>query len=226
LDKINKKLDITVISINYNNFFDTWGKQWIDTILQTNPQPVKVLLVTDKFYDIPKNFDQLVLEPNLPMVTYFNEGIKTIKTEWTAIHGLDDLFDIDAFEYFESDADCYSFPHKTAGMRTDTVIAQKEHYSEIFLKDFNPMWGGFFHKTKLLKEIPLRNYGYFDWIHFCEMAYFQKKVEFSDKSRTTWIRHPKAHSQVSNSLYGDEIHTFRNRLCQGLIKKGIPENDH
>lgn len=214
-------LNIATVTSCYNDYWDLFGAQWLATVAACDPQPVQVILVTDAPRDAPDWVTQISCEDR-HMGMMLNEGVKHVTTEWVHHHGIDDLLAEDAYTDVETAADVISFPHLYGGGMSGLAQYQGG-FETMWQMRNNPMLGGFFHRTQVLRDIPYRRYGWCDEAHFCEMSYFHKSLHVTDRPRSIWIRHPRAHSISSNAAYQDEVNAFKGRLAAGLIQMGVPE---
>jgi len=214
-------LNVTTITSCYNDYWDLFGAQWLNTVAACDPQPVQVILVTDAPRDAPDWVTQIPCDDR-HMGMMLNEGVKHVTTEWVHHHGVDDLLIEDAYTDVETDADVIAFPHLLGG--TQQGLAQYQGgYETMWQLPHNPMLGGFFHRTRLLQEIPYRRFGWCDEANFCELAWFGKTLHVTDRPRSVWVRHDRAHAMFGNPAYTEEMNGFKGRLAAGLIQKGVPE---
>ena len=207
----------------YGNYWDNWGKRWLENLESLSTQPDRIMLLSDDKKDVPSWVENIVLGRR-HMSQYANVGAQLAETDWICWHGLDDLYLDNAFTPFDESGDVYSYPHILGGIR-EGMAQYVGGYETMYNLQHNPMLGGFFHRRHLILEIPYRRYGYMDEVQFCEMAWFNKKVVFNDVPRSIWYRHDNAHAMWHNQPFLDEANAFKQRLTQGLIEKGVPELD-
>lgn len=214
-------VDIAIVTSAWGDYWDRFGAQWIATIEGVDPQPTQVILVTPTIRPAP-SWVQQVLHDDLHMGMMLNAGVTAVEATWVHHHGLDDLLLVGAYEPVHTSADCISFPHLYGG-DLNGVAAYSGGYEEMYLLGNNPMLGGFFHRTQLLREMPYRRLGYCDEAHFAEMAWFGKSIAVTAVPRSIWVRHPDAHSYNANHMFQVEVNAFKQRLVHGLVQMGVAE---
>lgn len=216
-------LDVAVVTSCYGDggYWDMFGDQWLGTIAATDPQPTQVILVTDTPRPVPSWVTQVPCTDR-HMGMMLNEGVKHVTATWVHHHGIDDLLMIDAYTDIDTDADVINYPHVYGGMMSG-LAQYRGGFEEMWRLPNNPMLGGFFHRTQVLRDIPYRRFGWCDEAHFCEMAYFGKQLHVTDRPRSVWVRHPAAHSINGNQAFQDEVNAFKARLEAGLVRMGEPE---
>jgi hypothetical protein len=214
---------ICVMSIAYGNYWDNWGKRWLENLESLSTQPDRIMLLSDEKKNVPAWVENIAIGDR-HMSQYANVGANLADTEWIVWHGLDDLYLDDAFLPFDESGDVFSYPHILGGI-VQGIAQYSGQYETMYNLDWNPMLGGFFHRRSLVLEIPYRKYGYMDEVQFCEMAWFNKKVVFDDKPRSIWYRHDNAHAMWHNEVFRNEANDFKYKLRNGQIEKGVPELD-
>lgn len=211
--------NIGIVSIAYGDYFERYGQQWINTLEEADCK--QVILVSDTRVSVP-SFVKLIVKECDSMALYFRTGHEFLETAWVFNLGLDDLLLPGALDPIESDADVYGWPAEYRGLRSGSAT-YGGGFENMPNLDWNPMVGGWAYRSDLLREIPFRDYLYFDEVHFCELSYFGKTIEYSTRPRSTWLRHEGAHSMYANRQASEEVRQFRARLRAGLIEKGVPE---
>lgn len=216
-------LDIAIVTSCYGDggYWDLFGDQWLSTVAACDPQPSQVILVTDTPWHVPSWVTQVPFHDR-HMGMMLNEGVRHVTAEWVHHHGIDDLLMVDSYADIDTTADVISYPHIYGGMMSG-IAQYRGGFETMWQVPNNPMLGGFFHRTQVLRDIPYRRYGWCDEAHFCEMAYFGKTLHVTERPRSVWVRHPAAHSINGNQAYQDDVNGFKARLAAGLIEMGVSE---
>ena len=216
-------MSLCIMTMAYGDYWSEWSKQWLDNLESVDPKPDHVMLLSDEKKNVPNWIENIVLGRR-HMSQYANVAAQISEQDWICWHGLDDMFLPDAFLPFDESGDVYAYPHLLGGIR-EGIAQYVGGYETMYSLPYNPMLGGFFHRRSTVLEIPYRKYGYMDEVQFCEMAWFKKTVVFSEKPRSIWYRHDKAHAMWHNDLFRDEANDFKQKLMAGLIERGVPEKD-
>ena len=183
--------DISVVSISYGPYWDSWSEQFFATTGSLDPRPAKIILCTDVPRECPDWIVNVVLGVDRPMMAYYNRAVEEVETEWTWGVGFDDLIEVSAFLPFESDADIHGHPEH---MSDGGYCKYAGGYEQMHLGGPNPMVGSFFHRTALLREIPWPELDFGDWCQFASCAAAGKTLSFEDRPIATWTRHSESAS--------------------------------
>lgn len=213
-------MSIAVVATCYGDYWERFSERWLASIEALDPRPAQVILVTDVLRPLA-GIDNIVIGSR-HMSDYWNVGVKYASAEWVALSGFDDEWLPDAMEPFDTDAGVYSYPTILAGER-EGVWRYGGGYDAITTDGDNPMVGGYFHRREVLERFPLRRLAYSDWAQFCELSRAGVRIEFSNRPRHIFHRHPSAFSLTGDSDHLAEIATFKARLNAGLIEEGAPE---
>lgn len=157
-------MSISVHTAAWGNYWEIYGQQWTKHIKSLDPQPDRVLIISDKM--IESEFDVIVTNvPDRAILSHFrNIAIKNIDTIWSVpidlddtpyeyiLYGLKDEYDIHAFAYtafndqqtFFPDEDIWinmfsniNYKHSIAGVSAikTEVIKECGGYPDIELED-------------------------------------------------------------------------------------------
>lgn len=211
--------NMTVVSVVYGNYFERFGNEWVSTLEQAGCD--NAVLVSDKHVPVP-SFVKLVVREFESMALFFKTGHQFLEADWVVNLGFDDLLLPGGLDPIMSDADVYGWPAQYTGLMSGYAKYQGGFEKMPYLSN-NPMLGGWAYRSDLLREIPFRDYLYFDEVHFCELSYFGKTIEVSSTPRSTWFRHDDAFSVRSSREATHDVARFREKLRAGEIEKGIPE---
>jgi hypothetical protein len=212
--------DITVVATCYGDYWEKFSARWLASIATLDPAPAEIILVSDVPHTVP-GVRNIVIGP-AHMADYWNVGAWAADTTWVSLSGFDDVWMPDAMTPFDTTADVYGFPVMMAGLMSGP-FAYGGGFDSIRHVGHNPMLGDFFYRTDLLLRMPLRQIGYMDWAHFCEMQYFGRTFDAGGPIRATKMRHPAAFSLVNDPTCQRELDAFKVRLNAGLITEGVPE---
>ena len=206
--------DMTIVTACYGQYWDQFSQAWEQSIVMLDPRPAEIVLVTD----VPRSIQRVrnIVIGQAHMADYFNAGAKAAETEWVVVAGFDDIWLPHAMSSFQTDADAYGYPMILTGIRQG-LFGYSGGFESILNVSHNPMLGGFFHRRKLLKEIPFRRFGWYDWAHFAEMRYLGRTFDAGQEPRSLMVRHDKAHSLVGNAAYQREIDDFKAQLRAGNV---------
>ncbi|NCX38301.1 MAG: DsbA family oxidoreductase [Actinobacteria bacterium] len=109
-------MSICVLSMAYGDYWNEWGNRWIENLESLNPQPDRIMLLSDDKKNVPSWVENIVLGRR-HMSQYANVGAQIAETDWMCWHGLDDLYLNNAFTPFDESGDVYSYPHVLGGIR-------------------------------------------------------------------------------------------------------------
>ena len=214
--------NISILTVTYGDYWSRYGESWLETVAEADPQPAKVVLVSDVPVDVPQWVTLIVAGEGLYVSDYVNIGVGEIDSEWLFSFGVDDLLLPGALESLTVDTDAYVWPLFYGG-NMKGQIDYLGGYDECYLLRYNTMRVYAMHRTSLMREIPYRRIHYHDDAHWAEMAYFGKTVTFSDTPRAVWVRHDDALSFTNNPDWQREVNDFKDRLAAGLVIAGLPE---
>lgn len=214
--------DVTAVTVAFGSYRERYLNTWLDSVFAADPKPAQIIIATDEPVDVADNVQVIVCGEGLPLVDYWNAAFAQVRTKWLIGIGVDDVFMVDAFEPFTCDADVYAFPLVYGGVMSGGISYQGG-FEDCYNLSGNPMQVYAFHKTSLMRGMPYRNFVYYDEAHWCEMAWFGRTVEFSDRARVVWVRHEDAISFSNSQSAQDEVNAFKARLRSGLIVAGMPE---
>ena len=206
------KSNVTCISVAYGDYWDLFAEQWINSIKQLDPAAADVILVTD----VPRNIVGIrnISIGDGHMADYFNAAVAEVDTPWLVMSGFDDIWLPQAMKPFDTNADAYGYPMLRTGL-LNGLFGYSGGYESILEVTHNPMLGGVFHRTALMREMPFRRMGWFDWAHYAEMRAKGKSYMASDEPRAIQVRHQRAHSIEANAAYQEEIERFKAQLRAG-----------
>ena len=191
----------------------------MESIAAAGP-PAQVIVATDEMHDLPHWVTQVLVPAGSHMADFFNACYAVADTTWVWGIGVDDLFLPGAFDPIPSEADCYIVPSQ---MEDGSLFQYVGGFDKMYLTTTDLMYGAFFHRTALLREMPMRRMPFIDWAHFSEMSYFGKTVEWGSQPRSIWVRHPDAHCHEAPHEWHEQHWAFNERLAAGLIQMGQPE---
>ena len=103
------------MSIAYGNYWDNWGKRWLENLESLSTQPDRIMLLSDEKKNVPAWVENIAIGDR-HMSQYANVGANLADTEWIVWHGLDDLYLDDAFLPFDESGDVFSYPHILGGI--------------------------------------------------------------------------------------------------------------
>jgi hypothetical protein len=211
--------NLTILSVVWGDYFERFGEEWVGTLEGAGCD--QVVLVSDKRVSVP-SFVKLIVKDFENPADFYHAGHRAVETEWLTTFGLDDLLLPGATLSVDSNADVYGWPSEFRGLKSG-LAAYEGGYENIMDLSYNPMLGNWAYRNELWQEIPFRDYLYLDEVHFCELSYFGKTVEYSSVPRTTWLRHDDAVSMHPNEEATEQVRRFKAKLRAGQIQKGVPE---
>lgn len=193
---------VTCISVVYGDYWDLFSDGWIASIRALDPAPAEVILATD----VPRRIDgvRTITIGQAHMADYYNATVAEAKTDWIFGGGFDDPWLPHAMMPVDTEADAYGYPMFRTGLINDT-FSYKGGYDNIINLNHNPMEGGWFYRTELLREIPFPRVGLLDYAHFLYMRAAAKTIDAGGPPRSTMPRHERAHSMYHNAEHEAEI---------------------
>lgn len=217
-------MTIAAGAIHFGDFYwRRFGGRWLESVERADPQPSQVVLVSDRFVDVP-SWVELVIVPERSNFLLINDLADYCESDWWVMSGLDDEYTQDAFAPIESDADAVFFPCQQRGEANS--VAQwsgPDAFRSTWQLPNNPQNGGVAYRVSSLREVPVRDYIYADEVQWSEWSYFGLTADFDPRIRLIWHRWHGSTSWPANRAGEQQAQDFKRRLREGLIEKGVPE---
>jgi len=180
---------VTITTAAWGGYWEKYGKTWTNHILQLNPAPTEVIVVSDKPIDTQFT---VVIETDCNLGVFRNAGIRAASSTWIVpsdlddtplpnyLEGIDDNYDIIAFNLEDHKGRIY--------------LSSVEAWNNIFNNDTrNPLVSCSAVKRELLLKVPYRKIGWEDWALWIDLKRANAVVKFDSIPRYKY-------NNVHNSL--------------------------
>lgn len=123
-------MSITLYTTAWGDYWNKYGSSWTDNINTLDPQPDRVLIVSDKA--IESEFDVVVTDvPDRAIISHFrNVAVNNSSTEWIVSLDLDDKANVDFLANLNYQAEVHTFGYLST--RGYTHAANKNIWDNMF----------------------------------------------------------------------------------------------
>jgi hypothetical protein len=184
--------DVSLVGFCWGDFWERFGKQWVECVEQLDPQPERILLFTDRKVDLPSGWEQR-LTGHKTIWGFANDDVPTCGTEYAAILAMDDLMPSDSLADLHLGADVIASGHKdTLG---NINIPTRERYENCLDELWYPLSGYHVTRSDLTSRIPLRPVDWADWIAMFEWYQHNISIHFDGRIRQFYTIRDGQYSQ-------------------------------
>ena len=210
--------DVSLVGFCWGDFWERFGKQWVECVEQLDPQPERILLFTDRKVDLPFGWEQRHTEQNT-IWGFLNDDIPTCETEYVAGLAMDDLMPVDALADLQLGADVIASGHKDS--LGNVNIPTRERYENCLDEPWFPLSGYHVMRSDLPTRIPFRPVDWCDWVAMFEWYQHGISIHFDGKIRQFYTIREGQYSQPKNSkLARQNINLMRNLIRAGNVVPG------
>lgn len=210
--------DVALVGFCWGDFWERFGAQWIETVEALNPQPERILLLTDKPVSLPFGWDQEHTEHST-IWDVINNGYVKAETKYVAGLAMDDSMPKDALYDLKLDVDVVVSGHRdTLG---NINIPTRERYENCLDEPWYPLSGYHVMRSDLFTEIPLRPVDWCDWINMFEWFQHGLNLHFDGRVRQLYTIRDGQYSQPKNPKQARaNINLMRDLIRNGGVKPG------
>lgn len=210
--------DVSLVGFCWGDFWERFGKQWVECVEQLDPQPERKLLFTDRTVDLPSGWEQRITGQKT-IHGFLNEDAPTCETGYVANLMMDDLMPTDALADLQLGADVIASGH------TDSLgnvnIPTRERYENCLDEPWFPLSGYQIMRTDLPTRIPFRPVVWSDWIAMFEWYQHNISIHFDGKIRQFYTIRDGQDSQPNKPNQARaNIHLMRDLIRGGGVVPG------
>jgi hypothetical protein len=213
---------LTVITTCWGDYWEKYGKKWLEIVTNLDPQPAEILFVSRDDIDLPDlpNLTHII-DKNLGPANWYTGYVRFASKEWVTMFTLDDQMPLNGFANLKLEGDVVIGPCRNIGdsryHMVDIHMPSLESYDKIFEYEHYPLTGWAIFKREILLKIPSRPIDWEDWALFLELRQHNVDVRIDPTIRNYYFHHENQRSKNINKDTPFQIYYLKQVLPSGRV---------